>query len=64
MMVTTNNAVWETMTPEQKRWELYVRQVVLLDTFLEHGAVTQAQHGLIVRWNRERQIRICGGKNA
>ena len=34
----------ETMTPEQKRRELYDRQVATLKTFLEHGAITQAQH--------------------
>ena len=43
-MDTTNNAAWETMTPEQKRRELYARQVALLDTFLEHRAITQDQH--------------------
>ena len=32
------------MTPEQKRRELYDRQVATLKTFLEHGAITQAQH--------------------
>ena len=39
-----NNAAWEAMTPEQKRRELYNRQVALLDTFLEHRAITQEQH--------------------
>ena len=43
-MDTTNNAAWETLTPEEKRRALYDRQVALLDTFLEHGAITQAQH--------------------
>ena len=43
-MDTTNNAAWEAMTPEQKRRELYDRQVALLDTFLEHGTITQAQY--------------------
>ena len=43
-MDTTNNAAWETMTPEQKRRELYARQVALLDTFFEHRAITQDQH--------------------
>ena len=44
VMDTTNNAAWEAMTPEQKRRELYDRQVATLKTFLEHGAITQAQH--------------------
>ena len=39
-----NNAAWETMTPEEKKRKLYEKQKVLLDTFLEHGAITQAQH--------------------
>ena len=43
-MDTTNNAAWETMTPEEKRRALYDRQVATLATFLEHGAITQAQH--------------------
>ena len=43
-MDTTNNAAWETMTPEQKRRELYDRQVALLDTFLEHRAISHEQH--------------------
>ena len=34
----------ETMTPEQKRRELYDRQVATLDTFLEHWAISQEQH--------------------
>ena len=32
------------MTPEQKRRELYDRQVELLNTFLEHRAISQEQH--------------------
>ena len=43
-MDTTNNATWESMPPEQKRRELYDRQVATLATFLEHGAITQDQH--------------------
>ena len=43
-MDTTNNAAWEAMTPEQKRRELYNRQVALLDTFLEHRAISGEQY--------------------
>ena len=43
-MDTTNNAAWETLTPEEKRRALYDRQVATLKTFLKHGAITQAQH--------------------
>ena len=44
MIQDKDNAAWETMTPEQKRRELYDRQVALLDTFLEHRAISQEQH--------------------
>ena len=44
VMDWANNAAWETLTPEQKRRELYDRQVALLDTFLEHRAISQEQH--------------------
>ena len=43
-MDTTNNAAWETLTPEEKRRALYDRQVATLKIFLEHGAITQAQY--------------------
>ena len=43
-MDTTNDVACEAMTPEQKHRELYDRQVATLKTFLEHGAITQAQH--------------------
>ncbi len=43
-MDTTNQAVWETLAPEEKRRALYDRQVATLKTFLEYGAITQAQH--------------------
>lgn len=35
-MDTTNNAAWETLTPEEKRRALYDRQVATPKTFLEH----------------------------
>ena len=44
MIQDKDTAAWETMTPEQKRRELYDRQVALLDTFLEHRAISQEQH--------------------
>ena len=43
-MGTTNQAAWETLTPEEKRRALYDRQVATLKTFHEHGVITQAQH--------------------
>ena len=35
---------WENMTLEEKNHQLYLNEKELLDTFLQHGAITQAQH--------------------
>ena len=35
---------WGTLTPEEKNHQLYLKQKELLDTFLQHGAITPAQH--------------------
>ena len=35
---------WENMTPEEKKAALYDKQKDLLDTFLAHHAITQAQY--------------------
>lgn len=32
------------MTEDEKKRDLYLRQKELLDTLLEHGAISQAQH--------------------
>ena len=32
------------MTEEEKKRDLYLRQKQLLDTFLEHGAISKAQY--------------------
>ena len=32
------------MTAEEKKQDLYLRQKLLLDTFLENGAISQAQY--------------------
>ena len=37
-------ATAETLTYEEKRKKLYYDQKKLLDTFLEHGAITRAQY--------------------
>ena len=34
----------EQMTAEEKKRSLYLRQKELLDTFLEHGAISRAQY--------------------
>lgn len=58
-MDTTNSTAWEPLTPEEKRRTLYDRHVATLGTFLEHGAITQAQqdksqHGLTVMMGHNR----------
>ena len=35
---------WEQLTPEQKKEQLYNKQKDLLDTFLSHHAISQAQY--------------------
>ena len=37
-------SAWESMSPEEKKLELFRRQKDLLDTFLSTGAISQAQH--------------------
>ena len=37
------------MTAEEKKRDLYLRQKQLLDTFLEHGAISQAQYDKSLR---------------
>ena len=34
----------EQMTAEEKKRSLYLRQKEMLDTFLEHGAISRAQY--------------------
>lgn len=38
------NVEWEKMSPEEKKVELYRRQKVLLDTFLEKNAISKTQY--------------------
>ena len=37
-------AEWAKLTPEEKKRKLYEKQKALLDTFLEHRAISQQQH--------------------
>ena len=39
-----NSADWDNLTHEQKNHQLYLKQKQMLDMFLEHGAISQAQH--------------------
>lgn len=38
------NKDWEQLSPEEKKLQLYMNQKRLLDEFLQHGAITEAQH--------------------
>ena len=40
---------WEKLTPEQKKKQLYLKQKELLDTFLEHHAISKAQYDKSLR---------------
>ena len=35
---------WDSLSPEEKKKALYLKQKRLLDTFLEHKAITKAQY--------------------
>ena len=35
---------WEKLTPEQKKKQLYLKQKELLETFLEHHAISKEQY--------------------
>ena len=39
-----DDRTWESMSAEEKKRGLYLRQRHLLDTFLEHGAISRAQY--------------------
>ena len=39
-----NNKDWTELSYEEKNHQLFLRQKQLLDSFLEHGAISQAQH--------------------
>ena len=38
------DVIWENLTPEEKKTELYRKQKELLDTFLERNAISKAQY--------------------
>lgn len=39
-----NQTEWEHLSPEEKKKQLYFKQKDLLDTFLDHHAISQAQY--------------------
>ena len=44
MDATIENQTWEKLTSKEKNHQLFLREKVLLAEFLEHGAISQAQH--------------------
>ena len=44
METEIKDPAWDSLTHEQKNAVLYERQKALLDEFLEHGAISKAQH--------------------
>ena len=40
----TDNQEYSTMTLAEKNHFLYLKQKAMLDTFLAHGAISQAEH--------------------
>lgn len=40
----TEQRAWEAMTRAEKNHQLFLKQKNMLDMFLEHGAITQAQY--------------------
>ena len=38
---------WAALTPEEKKRKLYEKQKALLDTFLEHGAISRPQYDMM-----------------
>lgn len=43
-MKTDYSDEWMALTPEEKKRRLYEKQKALLDTFLEHGAISRQQY--------------------
>ena len=43
-METDYTVEWVNLTPEEKKCKLYEKQKALLDTFLEHGAISRQQY--------------------
>ena len=44
MNATIDNSAWEKLTYAEKNRQLYRKQKQTLDMFLEHGAISQAEH--------------------
>ena len=56
-----NRDNWDALTLEEKNHRLFLEEKALLDTFLAHGAITQAQHDKSLRDLTEKMGRTGGG---
>ena len=43
-MINQSGNEWSCLSPQEKKRQLFLRQKKLLDTFLEKGAITEAQY--------------------
>ena len=69
MDVAIENLAWEKLTYEEKNHQLFLREKALLAEFLEHGAISQAQHDkslhdLIEKWVNKTGTRPLDQKGA
>ena len=56
-----NRDNWDALTLEEKNRRLFLEEKALLDTFLAHGAITQAQHDKSLRDLTEKMGRTGRG---
>lgn len=42
--LSTEQIEWESLSPEEKKKQLFLKQKKLLDTFLEKNAISKAQY--------------------
>ena len=49
MKIEIENKEWEALSHSEKNHQLFLKQKSLLDSFLKHGAITQAQHDKSLR---------------
>ena len=55
------NKEWAGLSYEEKNHQLFLRQKALLDSFLEHGAISQVQHDKSLRDLTEKMGENTGG---
>ncbi len=51
---TSDNSGWESLSPEEKKRQLYLQQRQTLDLFLERNAITREQYDKSLRDMTER----------